>query len=404
MIRSLDGEIESRVKPYAIIVGVLLWLGLIVNVGLTQGGLNKSGVHVGLDFFQFYAGAVALKSGQVENMYNRSYYHSQYERVFGSETLFEINNPCAPFHTLLYVPLTHLSYINAYILWILIGIFLWMTGIFLLQTHSRRKSILWSLSFTPVAVCAMQGQNSFLTFFILSATYMLWSKNKLLFAGLMLSMVIYKPYWAFGVLILWLFNAKKNARALLGFLIGCIVISGISFLMLRGPTYAYFEFLSNHSIATGTASVHWLSKEHTLYHAIHQLIPGLSVSNMRLVQLLLSIFAITMFHTVQKRFSDTPALQYAWSIILTFWLTPHMMHYELLLFIIPAILLWFSMPSDRELLKKSFIFLWITSLVYIPLNLIQLNFMPLSVHIGVVTMVSVTIYLFKSCSRASLNK
>jgi len=393
--KSLPFGFKSRTKLYALIIASLFWLYPIVNLAITQDGLNKNGVHVGLDFVQFYYGAMTLKSGKVENMYNGTYYDSLYEQMFGAKCLFELNNPCAPFHTLLYIPLTTLPYLGAYITWVMIGLFLFSMGIFILQPDNFKKNLWWSLSFIPVVICVMQGQNSFLTFFILAATYALWSKNKMLLSGLMLSMIAYKPYWAIGVLLLWILNPKKNAIALLGFVLGCITIIGISFIFLSEPTHAYFDFLSSHRIATGQMTVHWLSAEHTLFHAIYQTLPVLSAAQKHIVQLILCLIGLTIFFLVQKRIAGNPALQFAWAIILTFWLSPHTMRYELVLFIIPAILLWFSLPRDRPQLKKLFILLWLSSVLYLPLTVLQFNYLPFAIHLGVITMVYTTFCLAK---------
>src|SRR4030066_1547662 len=102
------------------------------------------------------------------------------------------------------------------------------------------KSLLWSLTWFPIFASISFGQNSLLSLFLFSLTYYLWRKGRLLTAGLVCSLLLFKPQLVLGIGILWLLEWRKDWKALLGLSIGGLALAAISLLTLPEASLASF--------------------------------------------------------------------------------------------------------------------------------------------------------------------
>mgnify|MGYP002391056467 CR=1 FL=1 len=106
-------------------------------------------------------------------------------------------------------------------------------------------TFLWTLCWFPVFAVISFGQNSVIAVFGLSATYLLWKRNHTFLAGLVASLVLFKPQLIIGVSILWLIRWRRDWRALLGLATGAAVLISLTFLLLPEASRHYFQLATD---------------------------------------------------------------------------------------------------------------------------------------------------------------
>ena len=138
------------------------------------------------DFTSFYGAGLSLRQGQGSQLYDAEE-QWRTQQVFAQRVRIR-GGPLPylrpPFETLLFVPLTLLSYPQAYFLWtaINLGIAVWVP--FLLRQHvpdlrpvSSWLLALLPLAFTPIFFALVQGQDSILLLLLYSVAYLALQKE-----------------------------------------------------------------------------------------------------------------------------------------------------------------------------------------------------------------------------------
>ena len=142
-------------------------------------------------------------------------------------------------------PLSHLPYIWSFIVWSGFSIlFLWVS-IRLLSIERPFKSFLWSLTWFPIFAAVSFGQNSLLSLLIFCLAYGLWRKDKRLAAGLVSSLLLFKPQMVLGLGLLWLLDWRKSWKSLLGLTLGGMFFIGVSFWLLPDASRSYIDLARN---------------------------------------------------------------------------------------------------------------------------------------------------------------
>jgi len=176
-------------------------LGMIVVYAVLFWVVRQQIVSGSSDFRIFYTAGLMLRGGESHALYSDEL-QTKVEREFALPAVerggaLPYNHP--PFEALLYVPLTHLSYVPAYGLWFLINIVLLALSIFCLRpfllalaTDFRALLILAPLAFFPIAYALLQGQDSILLLALYVLAYAALRRGKDLQAGVLLGMGLFK--------------------------------------------------------------------------------------------------------------------------------------------------------------------------------------------------------------------
>src|SRR4030042_3769763 len=217
--------LNPRRMKYAWFAGGVLWFAWLISCILGPGNLDLAGQVVGTDYITIYTSGVALRQGQSANLYN-FYYQFQLEQSIAGPELTTFNAFITPpFLAWLFVPFSVLPYIWSFVAWSLLSVlFLWVS-LKLLPTEKPIKAFIYSLTWFPIFATISFGENSLLSLFILCLTYWCWRKEKYLLAGMVCSMLLYKPQLILGVGLLCLLEWRRSWRALMGLVFGGFILA-----------------------------------------------------------------------------------------------------------------------------------------------------------------------------------
>lgn len=385
--------LTPRRMRYAFIIAGAMWISWTVSVLLGPGNFDLAGQAVGTDFTQYYSAGHTVRSGQSAYLYDPPYQRSVQRNLVGPQLqgFYAFVNP--PFFAWVFAPLSYLPYQLAFVLWSAFG----LTGLFFALRAAGlepRRTMPWALTFFPVFAAVSFGQNSLLSLALLAATYLLWRARKLVLAGLVLSLLLYKPQLVLGVLLLWGLGWRRDWKTLVGFGAGASTLAAGTFAFMPEASAAYVQFsrttLPNLMSWGGPALWHM----HTVRGFFQLLLPGTGILPSVLAGIigLAAIAGFVMFWRSQR---DEPALVYAAALILTFLITPHAMVYEWAIMVLPAALLWKVRPHNRPLLRAVFATLWLTMLVSGWLAKLQIERLPITVQVSIPVLLIVTVLLWQ---------
>jgi hypothetical protein len=374
--------LTSRRLTYALIAGGMLWFAWILSCLLGTGNMDLAGQVIGTDYLQFYSAGVTIRQGQDANLYNFEY-QSELEQSIAGQGLQSFHAFITPpFLAWLYVPFTLIPYTWSFIVWSLLGlVFLWF-GIRLLTNEHQSRILMWSLTWFPIFAAISFGQNSLLTFLLLSITYRFWIKDKPFYAGLVSSLLLFKPQMVLGICILWLLAWKKGWKSLLGLTFGGIILAGLCFIYLPAASKAYIDLARN--VLPGLIYQDQFPLWHLdslrgfwalLFPGQEWLVEGVS--------LLLSAVGIIGYILIWRKNCINQDLLFASAICLTIWITPHAMIYDWSILLISAILFWQRYPQLRVFWKLMFVLIWIATFLSGPLTVLQLKILPVAVQISI---------------------
>jgi alpha-1,2-mannosyltransferase len=400
--KPLDRILTHRRLNYALIAGAVLWFAWMVSILLGPGNMDLAGNVIGTDYIQFYSAGATLREGQSASLYNPSY-QSKLELAIAGPGLTNYHAFITPpFFAWLYVPFSFLPYTWSFLIWSLIGFFSLWASIKLIATDQPIKSLIWTLTWFPIFAAISFGQNSLLSLFLFSLTYWLWKKDKYLLAGLVSSLLFYKPQLVLGLGLLWLLEWRKSWKSILGLACGGAILAGLSFWLLPDASKAYIDLARNFLPSMIYQDQFPLLHMHSLRGFWVLLLPG----NRWLAEglfLITTIIGIVAFFYFWRQNRSNSELVFAGAICLTIWITPHAMIYDWSILLIPAILFWQKLPQLRPLLKSMFALVWIATFLSGPLTLLQQKFMPFAIQISI-PILSYAFYIFYRSLNANLSE
>jgi hypothetical protein len=370
---------------YAWVAGAAMWLGWLVSIWLGPGKVDLARQVIGADFLQFYAAGQTLRQGNSAQLYDTEFQFKLEQAIIGPELVNYHAFITPPFLAWLFVPLSLLPYTLSFAIWSLLGLLLlWLSLRWLGQANL--KTFGWVLTWYPLFASITFGQNSLLSLGILCLVYALWRKDRLWQAGLVASLILYKPQLALGIGVLWLLNWRRDWKALLGLAAGGAVLAGLCFALLPDASLAYVHFAR--TVLPDLPS--W--EQFPLWHLytvrgffrllLPETVPGFKLLADGL-STLLALLGIWVFYRFWQRTPGKIDLHYAAAICLTIWITPHAMVYDWAVLLIPALLLWGFNPGLRRVLRPLFTLVWLAAFLSSPLTAVQLKFLPLAVQISV---------------------
>jgi len=373
-------------RHYAFIFGAIFWVAWLASAALGPGNYDLADNVVGGDYLMGYASGLALSDGDVDELFD---YDAQLERqapILGdtgdieAEASFSFNLPILQW---IYVPFSQLPYLWSLAAWSVFGLGLLAGSLRLLGQFS---ALPLALTFMPVYSNFTFGQNAFISLFLLSLTYVLWSKDKQFLAGLALAALLYKPQLVTGVGLLWLLNARRDWRSLGGFAAGTAVMAGLSFGLMPTAMADYIDFARGDLNNLADADEFPVFHMHNVRGFFELLVPPVADP----LWLVAAVAGIAVFISRWRSgvgMSDGDIDQPFWfaaAVLLTMWATPHALIYDWTMLLIPAVLLWQARPSWRPQLTGLYIIGWLAYAVSLPLTLAQQAVLPIALQVSVI--------------------
>jgi alpha-1,2-mannosyltransferase len=397
---------EKRLR-YALIAGGILWIGWLFSLILGSGDKDLAGQVIGTDYVQFYAAGTTLRKGESTYLYDFEYQHQLEEEIIGApiEGLHGFITP--PFMAWVFVPLSVLPYIWSFIIWCVIGLVLLWLSLRWLESRHPFKHFTWALSWFPIFAAISFGQNSILSLAILCLTYMLWHRDRPWAAGLICSLVLYKPQLALGVGFLWLLEWRRNWKALAGLALGGCLLGGLSLAFMQEASIDYIKFTRTFLPSLLSQKGFPIWHAHTPRAFWQLLFPGFPglVDGLFGLCLVVGIVGYFFFwhrlhdkpvNDIISEKKSTSTLLYSGAIVLTLWVSPHAMIYDWAILLIPAILVWQNTSVD---LKGIFALVWVATFLSGSLTIGQLKLLPFAIQISIPILAISVVWIYRLLTR-----
>jgi hypothetical protein len=277
---------QADVRGFCALVAIIN-LALMIT-GFASASRNQYqtvfGVPLGADFVAFYDAGTLINRYGVGKLYDlplqARIYHEEFPRA-EPDTTDAFQN--APFLALPLPFLSRLAYTWAYALWLMASILLYIGGFRLLWRELKRMpdssyltALLVAVTFMPFMVeCLAGGQTTAIGFFCLASALALEGRGYSLAAGLMLSLLTYKPTLLMLICPMLLITGRW--RVIAGLALGSVLLALISvafggwdifsnwlyalIFTARGSTAAItglrtWKYLDVNSFARGLAGTH----------------------------------------------------------------------------------------------------------------------------------------------------
>jgi hypothetical protein len=269
----------------------------------------------------------------------------------------------------------------------------------LLATEKPVLVFVYSLTLFPVFATISFGENSLLSLFILCLTYWCWRKENRLLAGLVISLLLFKPQLTFGVALLWLLEWRRDWKALFGLLIGGLTLAGLCFWLLPEASRAYIDLARNTLSGMIYQDQFPLWHLHSLRGFWNLLFPGQKwiVEGLSLA---LSAAGIATFIFFWHKHRNESKLLFAGAICLTIWITPHAMIYDWSILLIPAILFWQARLDLQDLWKPLYAVMWIATFLSGILTYAQLLILPVAIQMSIPLLFWVYWEIYKNLNKS----
>ena len=205
-----------------------LSLSLIIGVRhhrAVEGPLGPAGYIASGDFMAFYTGAMFVKEGRGQELYDlatqRAY---QLELTGPPNTQWQpYINP--PLLAVALTPLASLPYRYAYWTFAVLTVLAFIGSVVLLKPklpHLARDRLTWfttlalTASWLPLFRSMAGGQNSLFTIFLLVGLYAAWRDNRMILTGVTLGLLSYKPQFGLLLGVVFLVRGMRVALAAAG--------------------------------------------------------------------------------------------------------------------------------------------------------------------------------------------
>jgi hypothetical protein len=376
-----DKALNIRRLRYGLITGIVLWLTWLLSLILGPGNFDLANQVIGTDYLQFYTAGMTIRQGDMDKLYDFQYQASLEYDIAGEGLVNYHAFITPPFFAYLFVPLTYINYPISFLIWSILQIISLYASIAWLRINQINKAFLWSLTFFPIFASISFGQNSLLSMLLFSLSYTLSRKKYPFFAGVMCSLLLYKPQLIIGIGLIWLFEWRRYWKALFGVMAGAFFLIITSFLTLPDASKDYI----NLSLNSFTSLLSWeqfpIWHAHTWRSFWYMLLPS-HLTMADVLWLIFSLCGLIMLWLFWRHHRQNDALIFAAAICFTIWVSPHAMIYDWAILLIPAFLLWDKQDSLRGIFKPLFALIWISTLMSGPLSYFQLLFLPFAIQIS----------------------
>lgn len=218
-------------------VAALVAGGAVLAVGFATGqdGRTAFGPPLGADFAAFYMAGETVGSGDGHKLYDLDEQRRRMRQLRpDAPTKTTLVYPLAPFLALLFVPLAQLPYAWAFAVWLGLGAACYVLALNRIYARTLRPFVsdrltvlLAAASFFPFLMeCWIGGQTTWIAILVIVAALELDFRGRPFGAGLVLSLLSYKP--TLLPLLLLLLVVTGRYRHLLGLAVGGLALAGFS--------------------------------------------------------------------------------------------------------------------------------------------------------------------------------
>lgn len=353
-------KISNLIFFFLMIITIFLILYLTIVIALYDNGFCR--LFKGSDFKLFTNGSQLILDGNKEKLYDISYY----KKLLNENEPDKVYRPhYTPILYYFYIPFTLLPYFWSILLSSIFFIILYIISIILIINIYKRLEnfkymiLFLSMFFPPFFYSILNSHPSILLLFILTLGFFFSKKGNPLIAGMILSLMLFKPNFYILILLVLLFSVQP--RLFIGFITGTILfifISGIwdSFFLWKQWLSVFLNLADNFFDKDIMINFGQYSKRMFFYplYSGNQIITIINYLFI-LAGLLAIVFPCIYSYIHKKQFSRNSFwFVLTISIVLA---SPYLYNYDLIVLFLPLIILINLMLADRVVNKYIIIML-----------------------------------------------
>lgn len=331
---------------YTLFIGILLATGLALNsfMAWQDRDLVRKGYP---DFTVLYSAGRLVRAGLAASLYD-VHVEFQTQRQFAPEVstrhgALPYIHP--PFEALLFVPLTFLPYLSAYLLWDALNLALLILTLGLLRRYvpllrsaSLALWVLCAVAFFPIFVCLLQGQDMVLFFFLLAAAYVYLRKGADFLAGCWLGMGCFRPHLVLSLAIILLFSARRKAVAGIACSGLAMAAASIAVVGWRGfLEYPGAVWREEQVMGRGAIVPNDMPNLRGLFAMFFHDGHSVALALIAATTVLLLVLGISLFQRAER--ASNLELGFSVAVLVTILVSYHAFMYDLALLFLPALLL-----------------------------------------------------------------
>jgi len=204
-----------RVYPWFVLAAVVAAFVFIVA---TADGSSTTSGRLGGDFPAFYSAGSIVADGNVDRLYDPATQAAAQVDLLGDEDGF-IMYPYAPHVAAVYSPLSALDYRDAYVLHTALMVAALVGSLWILRPvigivdRWFAAVIAATITAYPVFVGVMGGQNTAVSLLLIAATWRAWHDDRDGLAGVMLTVLLFRPQYALPIIGLALLDRRWRTVA-----------------------------------------------------------------------------------------------------------------------------------------------------------------------------------------------
>jgi Glycosyltransferase family 87 len=217
----------SRVSPAKMVKAILL----VLFFGLAAFAAARIALQ-GTDFPDFYCAARMLAAGHGHQLYDANLQRQYQARYAGRVGTLYIH---PPFEAVLYLAVAGLPLRYAYLLWFLLNLaFLAVAARRLVREFAPPRDWLFcfaaSLTFVPVLLCFLQGQDSLLLLLLVVLAFVALRRGRAFATGCWLGLALFKFQLILPLVAVLVLTQNRNARSALakGFSLVALALAALS--------------------------------------------------------------------------------------------------------------------------------------------------------------------------------
>jgi hypothetical protein len=382
--------LQRHLTKVTILVVVVAWGQLAIGLARGQGRINVfTNTPMAEDLLSLHAAGTIMRTAP-DRLYDEPFAAPIQAATLGPVGREVYNRYMSPPHTaLIFAPLSLLPFPLVVWLWSLLSLAGLLAVPRLLGVARPLRCAGTMLAFVPVLDGFAAGQNALFTLFLFALSFWCWRRGRGFAAGLALGAVaIYKPHLIVGPAVLYLLEARRDVRPLLG--LGLVVggLLALDLWLFPAQSRAFVAWGSN--VVVGREPL-WArlrpGGEFTVTAFFALSLPGAPLAA-RLLTTLTGLGAVITFGLVHRRLRLRTVRSpvridrglFACATLLTLWLAPHAHLYEWTLLLLPAILFWRDRGSADETLRRTFALTALLAPLCVRLARAQLGAMGMAIH------------------------
>lgn len=340
-----DRRITDRLIAVLAIVAFLpvaTWWGLRLADAPAEGWFEgRTTFGVGADFIVFHTAGGLVADGNPEMLYDNEAFQRALVENAGKAAPANAWYANPPAFALLVAPLSGLHWQTGWVVWTAMGFA--ALGLALNLLEAQRKAVTFGVCLLsmPAYIAITGGQGSFLWLAVFAGIAWALARGRLKLGGAIAGSLILKPTLAVGLAIWWALDRERRP-ALWAAMVAAssVVLATIPFVGSQWLEYpaAAARFARRHA----ATDVQWAQFSPWSFYNL--LIPGAPTLSY-LLGIVTAALGVAAFVAFFRRHRDDWRLLFAAAVVLTLWVSPHVLIYEWVMLIAPVLILLRHRPE-----------------------------------------------------------